>query len=1541
MGYQPGDLSLVVGGTTYVVNAGSLSSFQVRSPAGGIIQVSPALAAELYGDYQAVRYLNKIMSSQSVSQTISGWDDVQSTVRTIVLEQTGLDLLADVPALSVEWEVGDYSELAKTLALDAVKYAPPIVEMLITDLATNVAEAQLTSAEQNYQNYILGKTGAAAISATTIEATISAVVTASTIGDNAATAADKIPGVNLNQSPWDTFLGWVQGLSSSLLGLGNKEVNSLSDVSSLINQLDPNTVSSIQGMVQVADLMSQWSDIGDAADFASIASQLSSNSSFYLLSDAGELATAANLAGNPSVAPASTVNQIKFSVAPDLWPVSESHNTLNFTLTRSDSSAQSTVYVSTVPDQGTLNTGFYYYNGVVSQPLTFLAGHNTASYQLSINDEHLTAGSETFRLIVQASSNDSSTTHYLAATSFKIVNDDAMPSTYTIATSTPVVNESDRVIRFTVSRSSSAQSEIVYVSTVHDQGSANPGGNLYYQGVLNQKVIFGVGQLTVPIAVTINDLGLISGSETFRLIAQQNPSDSLTKSLASANFTINNADVAPSYEISPAPASVPENGAPIVFSITRLGSTTSAEYVYVSTVPNIDTNTNDNYYDDLTRVPVYFPANQSTETAPQINIHDRGLTTGSETFGFIVQRSPTDQTNVANTTFTINNTDTAPKILSGSLTGTTVTTGTTTLGDVDLLGGAVLQNTGTLIVISAVGGDGNSGNTINNLAGATIDIQSNSYSKVPNFNNAGHVVVALGTGNFKTIEGLFNNTGTVQVQSGTFNIYQGGSSGASGFTVAAGATLLFTGANAHPFTFTGGTYSVAGTTVIGDAAFGGVVVFAAGTTINVGSSWTIDGTLDLSAATIAGTFNGLVMGANLSADLLLGAADTTIAALNMQGSNLVDTGLLTLTGTSSADGGFEGDGVVNNIGTLGVSSSLALSNGEVLENGGTINLSGSLTGGAAVDNLSGATLNLSNGVLGTGTINNAGMLNITSTFTRISGFLNNSGIIGVRSGMVFLQGGGTSGLAGYQVAAGATLNFSSGTYTFTGGSYNVSGSTGIGGTWKVAGTATIDSVVDNSGTIEAETGTLTLNKAVSDSGTIILDKNVTLALASPASFKNSISGFGSSNTIDLLGVSATAAFVNGSNQLVVSNSGTTVATLQLSGIIPAGPFSLTSDGLGGSDIALASGSPSEASSIFSYDSAGRVTSQTLINSDGSKSVSNYDATNLEPWASQVAVFDATGNVVSQVITNDNGTQWTNVYDTSGAAAWTWYSDAYDANGNLTSQTGQNRDGTYWLTMYDVANTYSWSNATIGFDANWNMTSLSGTRDDGSHALTMRDLATAYDTLAWFPRPYDVNWNSGPNYTVLAGGTIELSFGQGLGGAVTFAGPTGTLILDQSTSFAGAIVGLRGQDKLDFADISFAALHQPTYAGTSAGGTLTLVDGTHTANIALVGNYLSSSFVPSDDGHGGTFLVDPLLDAATSATVIQSPVASMDISSAVGELPSAHIGLLANYMASAFAEGDLGQVGVGSPNASLCPEPMPLTRPDNHGMPVVTDAIYHV
>jgi hypothetical protein len=119
-------------------------------------------------------------------------------------------------------------------------------------------------------------------------------------------------------------------------------------------------------------------------------------------------------------------------------------------------------------------------------------------------------------------------------------------------------------------------------------------------------------------------------------------------------------------------------------------------------------------------------------------------------------------------------------------------------------------------------------------------------------------------------------------------------------------------------------------------------------------------------------------------------------------------------------------------------------------------------------------------------------------------------------------------------------------------------------------------------------------------------------------------------------------------------------------------------------------------------------------------------------------------------------------------------------------------------------------------------------------------------------------------TVQAGETLEVA--SPFSGSVAFAADTGTLKLDNSSSFAGTVAGMTGRDTIDFADIDPTKVQQPTFNGNSSGGTLTLIDGTHAANIALLGNYMASLFVAGSDGHGGTNVVGPPPDSSHQQVV---------------------------------------------------------------------------
>lgn len=117
--------------------------------------------------------------------------------------------------------------------------------------------------------------------------------------------------------------------------------------------------------------------------------------------------------------------------------------------------------------------------------------------------------------------------------------------------------------------------------------------------------------------------------------------------------------------------------------------------------------------------------------------------------------------------------------------------------------------------------------------------------------------------------------------------------------------------------------------------------------------------------------------------------------------------------------------------------------------------------------------------------------------------------------------------------------------------------------------------------------------------------------------------------------------------------------------------------------------------------------------------------------------------------------------------------------------------------------------------------------------------------------------SGGDFTI-AGSTDLQLFGSSTANVTLEAGSTGALTLDASTQFAGTVSGLAPGNYLDLPDLGFGAASTLGYAPNSGntGGALTVSDGVHTANIALLGQYAASSFVTASDGHGGTLITDP-------------------------------------------------------------------------------------
>ena len=106
--------------------------------------------------------------------------------------------------------------------------------------------------------------------------------------------------------------------------------------------------------------------------------------------------------------------------------------------------------------------------------------------------------------------------------------------------------------------------------------------------------------------------------------------------------------------------------------------------------------------------------------------------------------------------------------------------------------------------------------------------------------------------------------------------------------------------------------------------------------------------------------------------------------------------------------------------------------------------------------------------------------------------------------------------------------------------------------------------------------------------------------------------------------------------------------------------------------------------------------------------------------------------------------------------------------------------------------------------------------------------------------------------------------------------SGQLTLADSQVFSGLVAGFSSTTtKMDLQDITYVSgattvSWTQAVSGSNGSGTLTVSGGGHVANITLIGQYATGNFVLSNDGAGGTLVVDPPIGAADSATTVVNP-----------------------------------------------------------------------
>jgi hypothetical protein len=134
--------------------------------------------------------------------------------------------------------------------------------------------------------------------------------------------------------------------------------------------------------------------------------------------------------------------------------------------------------------------------------------------------------------------------------------------------------------------------------------------------------------------------------------------------------------------------------------------------------------------------------------------------------------------------------------------------------------------------------------------------------------------------------------------------------------------------------------------------------------------------------------------------------------------------------------------------------------------------------------------------------------------------------------------------------------------------------------------------------------------------------------------------------------------------------------------------------------------------------------------------------------------------------------------------------------------------------------------------------------------------------------------NGAGSAVITGGALEMM--KAFNEAVTFTGASGTLELARSQSYTATVTGfsVSGRTALDLGDIRFIGAGEATFSGTATGGTLTVSDGTHTAKIALSGDYLGASFTTSRDGSGGVLVKASAPSEAVTPHAFAAAMAAM-------------------------------------------------------------------
>ena len=208
--------------------------------------------------------------------------------------------------------------------------------------------------------------------------------------------------------------------------------------------------------------------------------------------------------------------------------------------------------------------------------------------------------------------------------------------------------------------------------------------------------------------------------------------------------------------------------------------------------------------------------------------------------------------------------------------------------------------------------------------------------------------------------------------------------------------------------------------------------------------------------------------------------------------------------------------------------------------------------------------------------------------------------------------------------------------------------------------------------------------------------------------------------------------------------------------------------------------------------------------------------------------------------------------------------------NTISGAGQLGEGR--LTLDNRGAVIASGGNALTIDTGPNAVVNSGTLEaTGSGGLTIHS-DVANSGLLWANGgSFKVDGNVSGTGSARINGVATFEMGGAFGQNVKLdTGADATLKIDHVADFNGTVAGFDSSDLLDLADVAFGSNTTLEYAANSnnTGGILTVSDGTHTANVALLGQYMAADFVMSADGLGGTLIQD--LPLATQTQMLTQP-----------------------------------------------------------------------